>query len=156
MAQAVEFVKALDVGRRMDRREDAAFILAMAPHLDREEQMLIEHVFRDGLSAADYARVSGQAPRKAQRRIRLVIQRIYSPEFGFVLNYRELLPYRLRRAARLLFLEGCGLRGTAERMGVSLHTVRGLRLEIVTRCRMHAEGQARAEAEKNKRAQGVQ
>lgn len=156
MAQAVEFVKAVDVGRRLDRREDAAFILAMAPHLDREEQMLIEHVFRDGLSAADYARVAGQTPRKSQRRIHQVIQRIYSPEFGFVLNYRDLLPYRLRRAARLLFLEGCGLRGTAERMGVSLHAVRGLRLEIIARCRVHTEGQARAEAGQNKQAESVQ
>lgn len=130
MTAAVHRAQARDARRRIDQRGEAEFILAMAPHLADRDRVLIEYLYRDGHSAADYARLVRRNARAVQKRVNALLDRIYSREFAFLLVCPDALAPEHRATARRLFVEGRGLRETARLTRRSLHTVRQHRLEI--------------------------
>ena len=105
--------------RRLNER-----ILQLAEHLRTPDRLLLEQVYRHGLSAADVARLTGQPPRRVQRRLARLLQRMRDPLFKFVVARSELLPPPARAAARRVILQGQSLRSTAQSTGQSLHEVR--------------------------------
>lgn len=130
MPPLLDRVNQVDVERRLRQRLDVDFILAMAKHLSHRDRILIEHVYRDGRTAADFARLARRNVRTVQRRIKSIIKRIYSAEFQYLLAHEEVLPRDYRSTARRLFLEDQGLRATARLTGLSLHAVRLHRIQI--------------------------
>lgn len=110
-------------GRRL-RREQAEFVLAMSRHLAPRDRLLIEHVYRDGRSAADYARLSRCSVRSVQQRLQNLIKRMHSQHFQYFLAHESVFPRRYRSVARRMVIEGRGLRHTARLTGLSLHRVR--------------------------------
>lgn len=58
-----------------------------------------------------------------------------SPEFRFTLLHEKQLPLRLRKTARMLFLQGQSLRETALATGNTLHRIRTDRATLQTLAR---------------------
>lgn len=119
-----------ELDRRIGQRDDIEFILAMARHLSRSDRELIDYLFREGRTAADYARLSRRNIRTTQKRVNAILKRIYSPEFQYLLAHELVLPREYHATARRLFLEDQGLRATARLTGMTLHAVRRHRTEI--------------------------
>ncbi|MEM1027282.1 MAG: hypothetical protein AAGJ38_04300 [Planctomycetota bacterium] len=130
MSAVVGRAKQADLDRRLEKRADADFVLAMAKHLSNRDRLLIEHLYREGRTAADFARLARRNVRTVQHRVKSILKRIYSPEFRYLLAHEDVLPRELRSTARRLFLEDQGLRGTARLTGLSLHAVRQHRIQI--------------------------
>ncbi len=118
--------------RRLDRRARVEHLLELARHLAGPERALVEAVYRDGQSVADYARRHRLTTRTAQHRLRTILMRLNSREFQSLVNRLPSFPRPLRAPARRLVLEGRGLRHTARLTGQSLHTVRRQHLQIQT------------------------
>ncbi|MEM8739279.1 MAG: hypothetical protein AAGG38_12520 [Planctomycetota bacterium] len=137
MSRRLEYTPARVAQARLDLRDEAESILAMSTHLDRAERILVEQVYRDGLAVTDIARLYRVNPRTMQNRLKKAIKRIASPEFQYVLTHGELLPRELRAPARRFYLQGLGLRRTAELTQQSLHTVRQQRLRLDTHLDAH-------------------
>lgn len=70
MEQRVERAGRSAAERRMGRRDEADFVLSMSGHLASRDQVLVEYIYGQGKSAADYARLVRCSVRTAQQRIR--------------------------------------------------------------------------------------
>lgn len=130
MSQMMDRAGQADIDRRIGYREDVDFLLEMAKHLSHRDRSLIEYLYRDGRSAADYARLSRRNIRATQKRVKSLIKRIYSSEFQYVLAHEKVLPREYHATVRRLFLEDQGLRATARLTGMTLHAVRQQRTEL--------------------------
>ncbi|MEM7626617.1 MAG: hypothetical protein AAF333_13560 [Planctomycetota bacterium] len=152
MEHRVERASRSCVDRRMSRRDEADFVLSMAGHLSRRDQVLIDYIYGQGKSVADYARLVRCNFRTAQQRIQSIIKRIYSKNFQYLIAHEPLLPREYRAVARRLILEGRGLRNTARLTGRSLHQVRRQHLELL----VLLEAQSRAWSAGDPVERGVQ
>ncbi|MFA9478528.1 helix-turn-helix domain-containing protein [Phycisphaerales bacterium AB-hyl4] len=123
-AKPIDFADAASARRVLERRAAAEHVLAMAQHMGHRERVLLEQIYRHGLSITDVARLMNVRPRTLQREVRCLLNRIADPEFGFVVAGQELLPRDVRQVARLVILEGRALRDAAKRTGLTLHRVR--------------------------------
>lgn len=110
--------------RRRDHRDFADALLHAAEWADPADRALIEAVYREGLSAKDVARLRDEQPRAIRRRLRVLIARLLSKRFGFVLRERHAWPPTQRRVATVYFLQGRSLRETSTQLNLSLHAVR--------------------------------
>lgn len=119
--------------RRRDTRHAAERILerAAAANLPSDDLAILRAVYRDGLAAADVARLQADPdrrhdadPRPVRRRVRRLTQRILSPLFLFVLHHREHWPDARRRVAEALVLKGKSMRDTSEELGLTLYAIR--------------------------------
>ncbi len=127
MAQRTQAVERAQLTHRQavhERRDAAERLLALAEHLPTDERLLIEQVYRHGLSIAQLAQLAGERPRRLQRRVAQILRRMRDPLFRFVAGRGELLPRDVRPTARLVVLEGRSLRDAARRRASSLHYVR--------------------------------
>lgn len=101
------------------------------------DRSLLRAIFRDGLRPSEVARLRGVTSNTIRRRIQMLVKRVLSPEFVFVMrHYKDWEPTR-RRVGVAHFLEGRTLRSTAKKLRISLHTVRCTVVEIRAMC--HAE-----------------
>ncbi|MEM9418953.1 MAG: hypothetical protein AAGA25_07895 [Planctomycetota bacterium] len=146
MVTMIERARQADTDRRVGRRRDVEYVLAMAAHFTHADRVLLEYLYRDGHSAVDYARLTRRSVRSVQRRVKALLQRIYSPEFRWLVVHGQTLPAPLRPVARRLILEGRALRETARLTGRSLHTVRQQRLELAVLLKTHASAKSTARA----------
>ncbi len=108
----------------MLQRDYAERLLERAAHLEKTDRLLIEQVYRNGMSITDAACISGDDPRKVQRRITKLLKRMDSDRFVFVLGHWELLPVSIRKTVELVVLQGHSLRRAARLSRVSLYQVR--------------------------------
>jgi DNA-directed RNA polymerase specialized sigma24 family protein len=122
--QRVEVAVAADRERIAGCRRSVEAVLQLAQRLPAHERGLVEAVYRDGRSPTDIARSVGQPPRRFQRKLNAIMQRIGDPMFLFVARRLDELPGELRPVARRSVLQGLSQRQTAEATGRSLHTVR--------------------------------
>lgn len=122
--QRVEIAATEDRERIVGQRRGVEALLQLAERLPADERGLLEAVYRDGRSPTDIARSVGQPPRRFQRKLNAIMQRIGDPLFLFVARRLDELPPELRPVARRSVLQGLSQRRTAEATGRSLHTVR--------------------------------
>ncbi|MFA9479654.1 helix-turn-helix domain-containing protein [Phycisphaerales bacterium AB-hyl4] len=108
----------------LDRRDAAERLLQRAQYLAPHDRLLLEQIYRHGLSVADVARLLNDRPRTLQRRVKRLLTRLNDPLFRFVAGRLEMLPRDMQTTARLVVLEGKALRDTARSTGLTLHRVR--------------------------------
>lgn len=92
--------------------------------LPTRERALLEAMFHDGRSAVQIATLTGEEPRTIRRQIRLVVARVLSPKFGFVMRHCGQWPASRRRVGQACVLWGFSARMTARELGITLHAVR--------------------------------
>lgn len=118
-----DFQTVSDLRRRAPR--DLADLLAQrAEWLLPEDRALIRALYVDNLTARHIAQLRGASPRSVRRRVHTLVQRLLSPRYEFVARQLERWSPTRARVARACVLEGHTLRAAAERLNVSLHTVR--------------------------------
>ncbi|MFP4144835.1 MAG: hypothetical protein ACOCTI_03625 [Phycisphaeraceae bacterium] len=96
----------------------------MAEHFSERDRLLLEQVYRHGLSVAEVARLTGRPRRTLSRHVRQLLERVRDPLFRFVAGREELLPREVRSTARLVVLQGRSLREAGRATGLSLYRVR--------------------------------
>lgn len=109
---------------RIHQRRHAERILRLATLLPRDEQLLIEQIYRHGTPITDVATLLHIRPRTLSRRLRNILTRLDSDLFRFVATHIDILPAPVRPTARSIALHGHSLRTTARNLGLSLHRVR--------------------------------
>jgi len=129
------------VDRRHERRDHIESLLGLADHLDERDRLLVEQVYRYGLSLAALARLTGRSQKAVRGRLKKLSQRVRSPVFGYVVVQGEALPARTRQVAEEVVVRCRSLRGAAAHLGLSLHAVR----EQMAAVRALATGWGRAE-----------
>lgn len=120
----IDPAEAADLRRR--RRSDLAeLIVDRSAWLMPEDRALVCAVYRDGLTAAEVAKLRGEPARHVRRRLRRLVLRVLSKRYEFVMRRREQWPPTRRRVATVCVLQGRTMRETASHLRLSLHTVRG-------------------------------
>lgn len=110
--------------RRRRRGEWVDRLLDRAGWLPTRERVLVEAVFRDGRSATEVARLSGDEPRTVRRRVKRAVERAMSDRLAFVVAHRASWSPMRRRVADALVVEGRSMRDASRQLGLSYHTVR--------------------------------
>lgn len=110
--------------RRRRRGEWVDQILNRAEWLPAADRVLVEAVFRDGRSAAELARLTGDEPRTVRRRIKRTVERALSARLAFVVAQRASWAPTRRRVAEAIVVQGNSMREASRRLGLSYHTVR--------------------------------
>ncbi|QDU72773.1 hypothetical protein [Mucisphaera calidilacus] len=123
-ATTVERATEKQLHARVSQRNHADRILARAAYLPRHEQLLLDQIYRHGMTITDTARLLDKPPRTVQRRLRNLLNRLNSDLFAFVATQLDLLPPDVRPTAKSVALHGHSLRKTARQTGISLHRVR--------------------------------
>lgn len=125
-------------GRRPGRRERAARLerrieqgrsraesmLALAGHLPESDRVLIEAVYRDGLTARSIARLRGAPCVTVRRRLARIVDRMESFEFRLAASQGRTWPAERWAVVRAVVLEGRTLRESAAMLGITLHATR--------------------------------
>lgn len=124
MVQSVTTASYLAIERRIHRRDQVEYLLSVAEHLPKADQLLVEQAYGQGTSVADLARLAGRSRRAVQARLTRLTKRLRQPLFAYVVLHGDLLPQDARRVARLVVLHGHSLRHTAAVLDRSLHYVR--------------------------------
>jgi len=99
-------------------------VVERAALLPDDDRALLLAVYRDATPARTIAALRGVDPRRIRRRVRALVQRVLSPSFEFVLAHAGEWPRTRKRVAVAIVIEGRSLREAAERLGVTIHTVR--------------------------------
>lgn len=123
--------------RHRRQRDHAEHMLDMAEHFAEADRLLVEQIYRFGLSLTDVGRLTDQSRRSVQRRIARLAQRARDPLFRFVLARWDLIPTDVQPVARRAVLQGHSLRDTARLTGRTLHEVRQDMQAIQTLFRVH-------------------
>ena len=89
-----------------------------------EDRALIRALYRENMTAAQVAELRGTSARAVRRRAHTLVQRLLSPRYEFVARRREKWGPTRARVAVACVLQGRTLRGAAEHLKLSLHTVR--------------------------------
>lgn len=116
--------------RRGIRRDVARTLVERAALLPEPDRYLVEGVFRDGRPISDLAamwrEIPGheRVPRSLRRRLHRLVERLLSPRFEVVARIHHTWTPTRKRIATACVLHGLSTRQAAERLGVSLHTVR--------------------------------
>lgn len=113
-----------DHRHRTQLRTHIERLLDLAQHLADQDRLLIEQIYRHGLSATEVARLLGERPDRTRRRITRLLKTINKPEFNFLVRHEQILPTPVRETCRRVFFEGLSLRKAAQRTGKTLHQVR--------------------------------
>ncbi|XAL97980.1 sigma factor-like helix-turn-helix DNA-binding protein [Phycisphaeraceae bacterium D3-23] len=124
-----------DQRRRSDLRLAPEQLVRLADALPDEEARLIRARYGEGLTYRDLARRYRSEPRRIRRRIDRIADRMQSAEFRFTLLHENELTPKLRKTAKLLFLQGCSLRHTAQATHSTLHRIRTDRATLQTLAR---------------------
>lgn len=99
-------------------------VVRRAALLPEEDRSLLLSVYRDATPAVTIAALRGVERRHVRRRVRMLVQRVLSPRFGFVMEHLdEWAPLR-RAVALALVIEGRPQREAAARLGITIHAVR--------------------------------
>jgi len=115
----------VELDLRLSRRQEVVEeLLRRAPALDSGERALIESVFKLGRSAAQIAALTGERKKLVRTRVRRVMARAMSREFGFVMTHSCRWPRTLRTVAQQRFIRGLSMREVARALNMRLHTVR--------------------------------
>lgn len=133
--RAVERAQARVDFRRGLRRETAAELVRLAAHLPAPDRLLIEALFRDGRTFPELAEMlapreacGAEAMRRVRRQIRRrahrLIERLQSEPYRRVAAQIDSWPAGQRAVAVACVLHGLTQREAADRLGLSLHTVR--------------------------------
>jgi|GEM_PF-4299127 len=101
-----------------------ALIVKAAQALPARDRALLEAVFQDGRSAAELARVRGVSPRHLSRTIRVLVKRVLSPEYRFVVANRRHWPRSRAKVATVCFVQGRGIREAARLARLTFHSAR--------------------------------
>ncbi len=109
---------------REQRRKRLEQLVNLAEHLEEQDRLLVEHIYKRGLPIGRLAKAAGRRPRALQRRVALLIKRMSSTEFQFLARRSRTLDDQTRRTACRIILQGQSYRHTADAMGLSLHEVR--------------------------------
>lgn len=107
--------------------EELVHRAALLPEADRG---LLLAVYRDATPARTVAALRGLDVRRVRRRVRLLVQRVLSPRFGFVMDHMASWPRGRRRVAQAVVIEGRSLREASETLGMTVHAVRRRMEEI--------------------------
>ncbi len=110
--------------RKTAHRDYAEHVVARAQALPEEERAILEAVFDDGMTISRLAALRGVSPRPLRRRIRLLLGRVLSERYAFVVRERSIWPDRRRRVATAVYLHGLSMRDAARGLGTTLHAVR--------------------------------
>lgn len=110
--------------RRRRSRDFADVVVQRAQLLLPEDRALVCAVYRDNLTAAQVAELTGVSPRAVRRRLHTLTQRLLSPRYEFVTRRQQQWGPTRRRVAVACAIHGMTLRAAAEHLSVSLHTVR--------------------------------
>jgi len=110
--------------RRRRRGEWVDQLLDRAEWLPAGDRVLVEAVFRDGRSATELARLTGDEPRAVRRRIKRTVERALSGRLAFVIAHRASWAPTRRRIAEAMVIEGNSMREASRRLTLSYHTVR--------------------------------
>lgn len=113
----------LDLRRRPDTRLHDT-LLERAPWLAPGDRTLIELVFREGRTLREIASLLDQPPPAIRRRLRRIATRLLDPLTAYVAAHADTWPPTRRRIAVACVLQGLSMREAAQRLGLSLHTVR--------------------------------
>jgi len=105
-------------------REFADILISRSEWLLPEDRALVCAVYRDNMTAREVAELRGTSARAVRRRLRALAQRLMSPRYEFVAQRRASWSPTRARVAAACVLQGRTLRGAAEHLKVSLHTVR--------------------------------
>ncbi len=137
---------ASDRRRRMEGGITAT-ILERSAALPTHERLLIVAAYRDGMSAVQLALTLKTSASIIRRSLKRLVHRLLSPRYTFVLTQRDLWPSTCRKVATACFIEGRSQREAAERLGLTLHTVRRYHDSIASQAD-HASSIERALARK--------
>lgn len=118
-----DFHTASDLRRRAPR-ELAELLVTRSEWLLAEDRALIRALYRENMTAAQVADLRGTSARAVRRRAHTLVQRLLSPRYEFVARRREKWGPMRARVAVACVLQGRTLRGAAEHLKLSLHTVR--------------------------------
>lgn len=110
--------------RRKSHRDFAQQLVDRATVLDPADRVLIEAHFRDGVPTCELAALTGDAVRSVRRRVRRLAERLRSDRFLFVARHMHQWPAQRRRVATACILQGRTQRQTAQKLGLTCHTVR--------------------------------
>jgi len=113
-----------DAQRRTSLRNRVETLLDLAQSLPPRDRLILEQVYRHGLSVAEVARLIEEPAGRVRRRIARLIRLVQKPEFKFLARHEALLPANVRQTCRLVVFEGMSLRRTARHTGQTLHRVR--------------------------------
>lgn len=133
-----------DAVRRGKRHAQVAEVLGrLGEGLSSEEYALLKAVYVDGQSMADLARLRGVAGFKVRSRVREIVTRMMSREFGFVVRSRRLSHPRAwtltrRNVGEACFLRGLSCKQAALALNMTLYSVRRHRECIVALCESEA------------------
>jgi hypothetical protein len=111
-------------GRLREQRSCIAEMLDDVRHLGGRDRVLVQAVYRRGLTASDFATVTGQDARTIRRQLNRIMRRLRSPLFRFVVRERVHWPPLRREIAEAVVLRGEVQRMVAQRLNVPLHRVR--------------------------------
>lgn len=110
--------------RRRRRRDIVEQIVRRADWLPRDDRTILCAIYEDGRSVTEVAQLRGDDPRRLRRHVRRLVQRIMSPKYLFVAAHKGAWTPTRRRVAEACVLHGLSLRGAAERLQLTHHTVR--------------------------------
>ncbi|RMH24657.1 MAG: hypothetical protein D6692_12535 [Planctomycetota bacterium] len=99
-------------------------IAERARWLNEPQRTLVLAVFRDGIPAADLARLHGLPPRAVRRTVTRAAIRLLNPMAPFVARHAPDWTPTRARVARSIYIQGRSMRATADHAGLSLHAVR--------------------------------
>ena len=118
-----DFHAATDLRRRTPR-DLADLLVTRSEWLLPEDRALICAIYRENMTARQVAELRGTSARGVRRRLHTLVQRLLSPRYEFVAQRREKWAPTRARVAVACVLQGRTLRGAAEHLKLSLHTVR--------------------------------
>lgn len=124
MSPVINSATQTGLNRRRGSRGRIEQVLELSKHLDGPDRMLIERVYRHGITVAGIARLMNCPERKLRYRLLKLLKMMNSPLFEFVVANREWLPESMWRTAKLVVLQGCTLRRAARLSNQSLYRVR--------------------------------
>jgi hypothetical protein len=125
-------------------------ILSRCHALPDQEQALIRAVYLGQQSATDLAKLRGQRPRSLRRRINVILRRLHSPEFDFVVRHRARWPKLRQRIATALYVSGLPASKVAAQLAIEYYQVRRERDAI--RAMIEAQAAPQPTAPKHARA----
>jgi hypothetical protein len=120
--------------RRGVRRDTADIVIRRAAYLSADDRMLVQAIYARGSTLKELAALTGRGERALGRRLRVVVRRVQSPEFTYVIQRPGQFlpsagagtrtPLLLRRLAKECILEGKPVRTLAREVGLSYHLLR--------------------------------
>jgi hypothetical protein len=110
--------------RRRRARDIAEQIVRRSDWLSREDRFILKAVYEDGKSVTDIATLRGDDPRRLQRRVRKLVERVLSQKFAFVAAHKSAWTPTRRRVAEACVLQGLSLRRATASLKLTHHTVR--------------------------------